>query len=370
MNAKQITAAILRNIAQTNPTALSPKALEASADSSLYTPKMEVLLDNIIANSHAVWVTRTRRPAGELTLLSQPVHVYREMMVPFTAVCHGLRNQGQDPASLGLPEDFIFAKAVDDFLAAEVREEITVDIEMTERSLAEMAVRLKQIGLSNESDSVTKIKAAIESCREKKMKPLREFVALVGESMDLRKAIAETNFSVKQEDRLVAIATYLRRTYEQYCRDIALLEEAEFKELLKGQDFFQFRATVEEAKRFYETTRKRHEREKVAHEAAEKRKQEEEERQRDAERLETWRKVAKVECRHRYGHENAVLSNDYDPDGHFYAGEEETEWLVWPDHNTGDPGVSAVKHGAHCLCHWHKLDGMYIKRQYSQPQTA
>ena len=76
--------------------------------------------------------------------------------------------------------------------------------------------------------------------------------------------------------------------------------------------------------------------------------------------LDDRRERAVEECKARYGHTNACLVDVDILDGHFYAGQEETRWVVHPQDDDG-VGVSEAVPGSYCLCCFVKqADGSYM----------
>lgn len=361
MNAKELIAALIPHFTGNN-------------DQNIFVPKIEVIKDNILKNGRSVWALRHRGVDTELHLDAAP-HIYREMMVQYNAVRSGLRNLGHDPESFGLTETFLFDEAIDKVLdsarkSCKDAEGVNEYWGICER-LQRMLQQLSSFGISPESNKYVATEQLIKEIQEIPMTVVREYVVLVSESLELRQKIAAGDFTRKMEDRLVGISVYIYRNEEQMMAFVRRLSEIDRLRLIGGNSLYEFHLAVLAAGKRYETKADKERREQ-AEEAVKKMEIQrlEEERLAEEER-ELWRKVAKVECQHRYGHDNAVLSIDYNPDGHFYAGQDETEWLVWPDHNTGDPGVSAPKNDARCLCHWHRLsDGRYIPRKYSNTQAA
>lgn len=75
----------------------------------------------------------------------------------------------------------------------------------------------------------------------------------------------------------------------------------------------------------------------------------------------TQRERAHAECMHRYNHCNAVLTDDPEYAGHFFA----TEDTFWMDPPVGyDPGVLYPKIYTRCVCCFHmEADGSYSRHQ-------
>jgi hypothetical protein len=170
----------------------------------------------------------------------------------------------------------------------------------------------------------------------------QQFVELVEESLSLRRLAEQDKLTIASERRLIGVVAFIRRNKVQLVAALSALPVVDRQVLMGDQSVYSFRKKVDAASGHYKT---------LAEKAAET-------------GLELWRQVAKVECLHRYGHDSVVLSNDYNPDYHFYAGENQTEWVIYPD-DVGDPGVSSVKPGEYCLCHHLMLDGLYIARTYT-----
>lgn len=368
MNAKLIVLSLTRaltNLAAAELANDEPARLKAGQD-------ITELREEIYQNSSKIWVARHRGDATQLHM-NAPSRIYREMLIPYQAVCVGLRNAGLDPLAAGLTDTFLFDPVLTNKIAALqaafAGRNDTYSFSSEKIRVCALIQTLREIGFDTDSPSVKALETLLADITAAEMKPVYEYVKLVDESLLLRAQIEVGQMTRKMEERLVAISSYIYRSENEMMTFIHRLPSEVRAKLIGGNSMSEFAQRVKKARQRYETTAKREQREKA--EAEQKRlAAEQAERERlEKEELELWRKVAKVECRHRYGHDNAVLSNDYNPDGHFYAGQEETEWLVYPDGQ--DPGVSAVKLGSHCLCHFHKLEeGRFIPRNYTQQTKA
>ena len=354
MNAKEITAAIIRNLTGTR-----------EANESI-TPPLYDLKNRIYLNSLEIYLMRTR---SDSLRLDAPAHVYREMFVPYNAVRAGLKKQGFDPETIGLTDIWLFSGVIDTLIqnAEGVLEDNAVrfanDPQMYARSGVELGRaldKLKEIGFSAEVTEIQKLITLREKVAAKEHAPLYEYVALVNESLELRALAEKGQISSRQEDRLEAISTYIYRNHKALAHQLRELSSTELREkIIGGHSWYEFQKKVDAAMKRYETSTKKAKRE--AKEAVERAVEEEREK---------WRTVAKTECQHRYGHENYAANSDWNGDGHFYSGPDQMEWGIPPD--DGDHGLLVLKSGEQrCLCHWHKLsDDRFIPRKYSTPQVA
>jgi hypothetical protein len=321
--------------------------------------KISVLRYNVYMNSQRIWLQRTHG-ASESIHLQAPVHIYREMLVPFNAVRSGLKKLGIDPDAIGLAEGYLFDDLIERRLT-NARENLEHGRDVTDDKLQlkQMAAKLKEIGYGDEMKELREIHELLSNLEAAALKPVVEYVALVNESLELRKLAEVGTINGKQEQRLMGVSSYIHRNQNEMIAKLSILDTEKRSSIIGGHSMYEFRKKVTAASKRYATLA-----EKAAQEqAAANFRAEEEER-------ELWRSVAKVECQHRYGHENYAVNSDWNGDGHFYSGPDQMEWGIPPD--DGDHGLLVLQSGEqHCLCHWHKLsDDRFIPRKYSADQAA
>ena len=166
MNAKELTAAIIRNLAKTvDCSSAATAVLENITDPALNTPSMDHLLYLVYLNSQKIWLQRTHN-VSESIHLNAPPHVYREMFVPFNAVRAGLKKHGFDPDSIGLTECYLLQGAIDDatYRARQKVEgwDVKYTASLARHDLDRLLATLKDIGISDTAPEVLKIKELLD----------------------------------------------------------------------------------------------------------------------------------------------------------------------------------------------------------------
>jgi hypothetical protein len=336
---------------------------------------LATLRSEVLQHSLKIWNLRMlgKGATGTIPLhLSAQPHIYREMMVPYNALRHALKKGGLNPDDVGLTEGFLFQEALRK-VTTPIRQQLDVKRErvedLTALILEQSLNALRHAGVSKESPEVTSLLELQREWMAFVRAPLAQYVELVKESLELRELVAGDLISQKQEERLAAIASYLHQNEREMVQRIRNLEEEGRVAVLGELKLYDFTQMVHTARQRYQTRRQIATNRKREEEEVAKQKLLDEHVRAAAQELELWRKIAIVECKNRYDHENIAMNNDYDPDGHFYAGPEEMQWLVEPDEF--DPGVLGKVPGAHCLCHFHLIEGdRYVPRQYSKDGTA